>query len=345
MLLLFGPVMGSHPSSVGGTTTSFAVLCRFLQANGVAHRVVPTNRFHVPGKLLVNAVYTLLRMLVEVPRAQRVMFNANPRGATLLAPPVYLYSRLWRRPIVFRMFGGDLIEVYEALPRPMRWLFERTSLRADLVLLQTRRLVDHFSALGARVRWLPNAREMPPIARAPGPYRHRLVFVGTICRTKGVDALISFWRAHGDAFRVRLYGPIGEPAYRWLQSEPIYGGVLPPAQIAPILADNDLLVLPTQHPGEGYPGVVIEANAVGLPAVATRWLSIPEIVHDGRTGWLVEPGDEASLFATLLAIDDAAYQPVAQAAMAHARGFTSEAVYGEMLSSFDALTTNRQDHG
>jgi glycosyltransferase involved in cell wall biosynthesis len=42
---------------------------------------------------------------------------------------------------------------------------------------------------------------------------------------------------------------------------------------------------------EGSPNVIIEAMATGLPVVATRVGGIPELVEDGRTGKIVEPGN------------------------------------------------------
>jgi len=42
---------------------------------------------------------------------------------------------------------------------------------------------------------------------------------------------------------------------------------------------------------EGSPNVIIEAMATGLPVVATRVGGIPELVEDGCTGKMVEPGD------------------------------------------------------
>lgn len=42
---------------------------------------------------------------------------------------------------------------------------------------------------------------------------------------------------------------------------------------------------------EGTPVAVIEAAASGLPVVSTRHAGIPDVVQDGRTGWLVSEGD------------------------------------------------------
>jgi glycosyltransferase involved in cell wall biosynthesis len=61
------------------------------------------------------------------------------------------------------------------------------------------------------------------------------------------------------------------------------------------LRNHDVLVLPTKWPSEGHPGVVIEAMALGLPVIATRFRAIPEIVRDHENGLLCEPGDCASL--------------------------------------------------
>jgi glycosyltransferase involved in cell wall biosynthesis len=55
----------------------------------------------------------------------------------------------------------------------------------------------------------------------------------------------------------------------------------------------DVFVLPSLS--EGMPWAVLEAMAVGLPVVATRVGGVPELVDDGRTGYLVEPRDAESI--------------------------------------------------
>ena len=46
---------------------------------------------------------------------------------------------------------------------------------------------------------------------------------------------------------------------------------------------------------EGFGIVLLEAMLAGLPVVATRVSAVPEVVADGETGILVEPGDHTAL--------------------------------------------------
>jgi glycosyltransferase involved in cell wall biosynthesis len=55
---------------------------------------------------------------------------------------------------------------------------------------------------------------------------------------------------------------------------------------------------------EGFGIVLLEAMLAGLPVVATRVSAIPEIVQDGRTGILTEPGDHETIAAALTSLLD-----------------------------------------
>lgn len=105
------------------------------------------------------------------------------------------------------------------------------------------------------------------------------------------------------------------------------------------LAAADLFVLPSRD--DAFPTVLLEAQAAGVPVVASRAGGIPEIVEDGTTGLLAPPGDAAALARAVSALlaDPAARRRLAEAGRRRAEERFStgawlarlEAVYAEVL--------------
>lgn len=68
------------------------------------------------------------------------------------------------------------------------------------------------------------------------------------------------------------------------------------------LAAMDALCLPTLR--EGFPNVVLEAAAAGLPVVTTTATGAVDSVVEGQTGFLIPVGDDAALVARLNTLAD-----------------------------------------
>lgn len=60
----------------------------------------------------------------------------------------------------------------------------------------------------------------------------------------------------------------------------------------------DIFVLPSLK--EGFPYVILEAMAAGLPIIASKVGGIPEMIEDGRSGLLINPGDAKELAGAIL---------------------------------------------
>jgi glycosyltransferase involved in cell wall biosynthesis len=132
------------------------------------------------------------------------------------------------------------------------------------------------------------------------------LFVGVLERYKNVSGLAAAWRLAAPRVPGAILHLVGRGRERGLVQELLidlptqtrWDERLEPAQVAAALDAATLLVLPSHS--EGLPRVVMEAFARGRPVVGARAGGIPDIVEDGVSGLLVEPGDASALADALI---------------------------------------------
>ena len=64
--------------------------------------------------------------------------------------------------------------------------------------------------------------------------------------------------------------------------------------IRPYLAASDVFVFPSYR--EGFPNVILQAGAMGLPCIVTDINGSNEIVHDRVNGLIIPPRDKDALW-------------------------------------------------
>jgi glycosyltransferase involved in cell wall biosynthesis len=137
--------------------------------------------------------------------------------------------------------------------------------------------------------------DIPPMAPVVG-------FVGRLTRDKGVPELVEAFRRLAYRFpdlRLLLIGrfededPLSIATRKFVQTHPRVICAGPVEDPAPYYALMDVLVLPTHR--EGFPNVVLEAQAAGKPVVAARATGVLDAIVDGETGLLFPVGEEVAI--------------------------------------------------
>jgi glycosyltransferase involved in cell wall biosynthesis len=157
-----------------------------------------------------------------------------------------------------------------------------------------RSLVQDFGVPESRVRVIGAGVDAVHAPAERKRYDERTVlFIGIDFERKGGATLLEAMRrvrAGIPDARLLIVGPnarTDEPGISWL------GHVSSRETVHRLLAEATVLALPALC--EPFGLVVTEAMSHGLPVVASNTDAIPEIVEDGRTGYLVERGDAPAL--------------------------------------------------
>jgi glycosyltransferase involved in cell wall biosynthesis len=245
-------------------------------------------------------------------RALAPRLDPKPLLAALLQVS-YVEERRAVRPLTSdgRVLGrpGGVEKRFRWLKAPLQILLGRLTARtADLVLAPSaataQELRRDYLATGVKgAAVVPNVTggvEAGPatvVEEAPG----YLLFVGRLRIRKGVEVLLE---ALLPGMRLLIAGD-GEhraslerkAAELGLGARVRFLGRCDAGRVRGLLKGAAALVVPSTY--EGMPLVVLEAMEAGVPVVASRVSGIPEVVEDGRTGWLVPPEDPRALAAAL----------------------------------------------
>jgi glycosyltransferase involved in cell wall biosynthesis len=230
---------------------------------------------------------------------------------------VYLNSTVCGRLLPALRGTRSVLHVHDIVDRvPRHWA------SADVVLADSQAVADRLVGLDAHVVYCPIELDPPPVdppwpSNGGGPV---IGFVGRIEPRKGVLDLIAA------APRIREGSPGAEVVIVGDDPWGAFPDYLAQVRSAPdvihvpwhdnapgLMRHFDVLVAPSLQ--EPFGTVLSEAMAVGTPVVATRVGGLAEVVDDGVTGLLVEPGEPQALARAILdvlargaAMSDAARQ-------------------------------------
>jgi phosphatidyl-myo-inositol dimannoside synthase len=327
---------GRHLASV---LTEFAASrgleCRILSLNDepelkrleVAGReIVFTGSERAKGRFLAAAIRTARRRSSKGKNTPKLVVAGHPNLA-----PVVRAMRL-STPRLKSVICTHGVEVWEPLKRMRRSALRR----ANVVLAPSRYTADHVAAVQGvameKIRVLPWALDpqfeglAPHAAKAvcPSAFPEGRVIL-TVGRWqaderyKGTDTLITALPRLLPRWPELQLVAVGDGDDReWLEDLAEENGVrrhvhflsgLSYEELASCYGHCEMFALPSR--GEGFGLVYLEAMACGKPVIGGAHGGAPEVIDDGKTGYLVPHGDAAQLataLETLLANPDIALE-------------------------------------
>jgi glycosyltransferase involved in cell wall biosynthesis len=187
----------------------------------------------------------------------------------------------------------------------------------------------------------PTAVTEIPADRAPGDY---VAFAGRVSSEKGVDILLAAAALMPDLpFKVAGDGPVLPAMISQAPKNVHFVGRLAYDELLSFYKKARMLVVPSVW-FEPFGMVAADAMALGLPVVASRIGGLPDVVDEGVTGLLFEPGNAVELVQQIRRIWD---DPVLGARLGKsgrtkaAQRYSQEAYYRNLLAAYNTAIHGR----
>lgn len=130
-----------------------------------------------------------------------------------------------------------------------------------------------------------------------------VAFVGNVAPRKGLDVLVEGVARADSAIDLTVVGRPADEEYVRRVREQVddldlgdrvaFAGELSDAELEAVLRAGDCLAVPSRY--EGFGIVYLEGMSFGLPAIASAAGGAEDVVSDGETGFLVDPGDAGAV--------------------------------------------------
>lgn len=134
----------------------------------------------------------------------------------------------------------------------------------------------------------------------PNDERFTFVFVGRMVGDKGINELVEAFKRLSNV-RLLLVGPmeekldpLKEKTICEIKNNPNIDWVGPQNDVRPFYVQADAFVFPSYR--EGFPNTVLEAGAMGLPAIVTDINGANEIIVPNENGVIIPSKDSEALF-------------------------------------------------
>ena len=259
-----------------------------------------------------------LKDFISLMKIMRVLMREKPDMVHSMTPKAGLLCMMAAKmtgvPVRLHTFTGLVWPTATGLPRKILMMTDKITcacathivpegegVKQDLqqsITKKSMRVLGYGNVRGVDLDYWKRNKE-----RADGTL-FTFVFVGRLVRDKGINELVAAFvrllKEYKDT-RLLLVGryeenldPILPETKRLIDNSDCIEAIGQQKDVRPYYEQSDVLVFPSYR--EGFPNVVLEAGAMGLPSIVTDINGSREIIEQGKNGVIVPSHDEKALY-------------------------------------------------
>lgn len=244
----------------------------------------------------LSAALKLIKLIRQ--KEIKIVHLHSASGKSFYRKSLYInICRLFHVTVLCHMHSGHFVHFIHKCPH----FIKRTLHKCDSIIVLSPSWETFYRNLGCSHIDIVDNIILPPqkTEEKKNDNLLHLVFLGNLTPKKGFYDLLQALGRHKELFagKVKLHiGGLGDmqafaqETERWGIADMLeYHGFVSGTEKCRLFTLGDIYVLPSYF--EGMPISILEAMSYGMPTLATRVGSIPEIIADGETGKLINVGD------------------------------------------------------
>jgi glycosyltransferase involved in cell wall biosynthesis len=256
----------------------------------------------------------------------------------------FIAKKLFFKKIVFHSHAGAFDEYYKKGNRMYKYMCRFLVNNSEAVVVLSHRWNDFFRE-NFHVKKLmvianPVEHKEPLVVKHDIDKAVTFLFLGRIADHKGIFDLVDVITKDQDELRGKCKFLVGgnhevDKLKRAIADGKIgdlveYIGWVQDDEKDAYFDKSDYFILPTYH--EAMPMTILEALSCGKPVISTPVGSIPEVIEDGRNGYLFPPGDKIQLKKIIVDVinDRSKYDCMRIQAMNAVKRFYPESIKSEL---------------
>lgn len=209
--------------------------------------------------------------------------------------------------VILHVHGGEYLLFYEKLNSKKKYIVDNIWNLSDIVIVLSDKWKEKFSCIftKSRIEVVRNCIDVDLFSVARNEieqYRHSFLFLGKICRGKGIyDLIYAIKEIIQKHPSIKLYiagNGETEEIHKLIKKLQIeqnieFVGWIGNNEKIELLKKVGTVVLPSYN--EGLPMAILEGMAAGKVILSTTVGAIPEVINTDKNGILINPGDVDNL--------------------------------------------------